>query len=280
MYASLGPSVARSHSMLLAYKVSVQPARALELGGTFMNHFGGEGGRTSGFGDRLIDFMPFIDVFRRHNYYDTTRTMDVDSDKLLGIDGRLRIDRLGGVLLTGEVLIDDFDVHRIPYLFTGYGSSNVGITIPQIGSPDVSMKLWAKHMGILTYTHSILSNGITTRGRLLGDELGPDAKAFGVDLHWMPAPSFRLSVTGWSAQYSDAEYETFYENGDSTRFVVRKLSSQSNELRDGVIARLELQSDEGLALVLRGGTERIRNDNFTADTRKPYMVEAALRLRM
>ena len=56
-----------------------------------MNHYGGEGGRPSSFGNRLIDFLPFIDIFRRHNYTDSTRTLDVDSDKVLGLDGRLQI---------------------------------------------------------------------------------------------------------------------------------------------------------------------------------------------
>jgi hypothetical protein len=278
--ADLGPSVVRSHSKLLAYKVSVSPTPALELGGTFMNHFGGEGGRKSSLGNRLIDFMPFVDIFRKHNYYDSTSTMDVDSDKLLGVDGRLRIDRLGGLLLIGEVLIDDFDVHRIPYLLTGYGSSMLGIIIPRIGSPDWSLKLSAKHMGILTYTHGALTDGITTHGRLLGDELGPDSKAFGAALTWMPAASFRLNVAATSAQYSNAEYQSFYTDPAQTHFVVQKVSSTSNELRDFLIATLELQSDEGLALVLRGGGERIRNADFTGDRRKSYVASVALRLRM
>jgi hypothetical protein len=278
--ADLGNSIARSHSKLLAYKVSVAPAPSVELGATFMNHFGGTGGRSSTLGNRLIDFLPFIDVFRRHNYYDSTRTLDVDSDKLMGVDGRLRIDRLGGLLLTGEVLIDDFDVHRIPNLFTGYGSSTLGILIPQLGTPDWSLRLSAKHMGILTYTHAVLTNGITTHGRLLGDELGPDSKAFGAEVRWMPAPSFRLTVAATSAQYSNAEYASYYADSAHTRYVVQKTSSTASELRDRLIGTLTVQSEEGLALVVRAGGERIRNDTFTTDRRKSYVAEIALRLRM
>jgi hypothetical protein len=184
--ADLGPSTVRAYSKLLAYKVSIQPHSNAELGATFFNHYGGEGGRSSSFGNRLIDFLPFVDIFRRHNYTDSTRALDVDSDKQLGIDGRLRIGGLRGALVTGEILIDDFDVNRIPDLFTGYGSQALGITFPRFISSDLSLKLMAKHMGILTYTHSALSNGMTTRGRLLGDELGPDAKSFGARLTWQP----------------------------------------------------------------------------------------------
>jgi hypothetical protein len=278
--ADLGNSVVRSHSKLLAYKVSVAPASSLELGATFMNHFGGTGGRASTFGNRLVDFLPFIDIFRRHDYTDTTRTSDVDSDKLLGLDARLQIDRLGGLLLTGEVLIDDFDVHRIPNLFTGYGSSTLGILIPQLVTPDWSLRLSAKHMGILTYTHAVLTGGITTRGRLLGDELGPDSKSFGAEIRWMPAPSFRLQVAATSAQYSNAEYASYYADSAHTRYVVHKTSRTANELRDRLIGTLTIQSEEGLALVVRAGGERIRNDRFTIDQRKSYVAEIALRLRM
>jgi hypothetical protein len=279
IFADLGSSVVRSHSKLLAYKVSVAPTSAVELGASFMNHFGGDGARPSNLGNRLIDFLPFVDIFRTHDYLDTTKAGDVESDKLLGLDGRLRIDRLGGLVLTGEVLIDDFDVHRLANLFTGFGSSTLGIVIPQLGTPDWSLKLTAKHMGILTYTHNVLTNGITSRGRLLGDELGPDSKAFGAELRWMPAPSFRLKVAATSAQYSNTEYEAFYADADQTRFLVRKLSSAPNELRDRLIATLELQSEAGLALVLRGGGERIRND-FGGNPRKSYVADAALRIRM
>ncbi len=277
--AQLGPSRVRSYSQLLTYKVSAQPHSNVELGATFMNHFGGEGGRPSSFGDRLIDFLPFIDIFRRHNYTDTTRVLDVDSDKLLGVDGRLRIPRLAGMLVTGEVLIDDFDVHRFLDLFGGYGSSTVGITFPVIGTPEWSARLTAKHMGILTYTHGTLASGITTRGRLLGEILGPDAKEFGAEVRWMPAPSMKVTVGGYSAQHSKADYEAYYADSAQTRYVVRKTAFYGNELRDRMIGSLELQNEDGIALVIRGGAERIRFANFTADRRRSYQVDVALRLR-
>jgi hypothetical protein len=279
LLAQLGPSRVRSHSELLAYKVSVQPHPAVEFGGTFMNHFGGEGGRPSSLGDRLIDFLPFVDIFRRHNYADTSRTLDVDSDKLLGVDGRVRLARLGGMLVTGEVLIDDFDVHRIPQLFTGYGSSMINVIFPVIGGPDWSLKLSAKHMGILTYTHGDLASGITTQGRLLGEPLGPDAKEFGAEVRWTPTPWMRLAVGAYSAQFSDADYRTFYTDSARTRFVVQKTASRSSELRDWMIGSLEMQSDWGFAFVIRGGAERVRNAFFFGDRQKPYVVDVALRLR-
>jgi hypothetical protein len=260
--ADLGPSRVRSNSKLLAYKVSISPSRRSEFGAMFMNHFGGEGGRSSSAADRLIDFLPFIDVFRRHNYRDSTRALDVDSDKLLGIDGRLGIGGFRGVVVTGEVLIDDFDVHRLPTLLSSNGSQTIGITMPRFISPLLSLKLSAKHMGIFTYAHTALTNGITTRGRLLGDELGPDAKAFGAKLSWQPTAAAQLSLEGRSAIYSNAEYNASYSDPDSTRNVVQKVSRTPDELRDRLGASLLIQSDAGPAVSARFVTERSRNYLF------------------
>ena len=277
VYADLGASVARSHSRLLTYKVSVKPATSLELGGTFMNHFGGDGAIPSSFGNRLIDFLPFIDIFRTHNYSDTSRTRDVDSDKLLGVDARWRVPHLYGVTVAGELLIDDFDVHRIPYLLTGYGSSMLAVIVPRLGSPAWSTRVTAKHMGILTYTHGALTNGITTHGRLLGDELGPDAKSFGAELRWQPDARLRATLEARSAQYSQATYAARYVDADSVLYVVSKVSSGPNELRDRVRASLELRRRADVAIVARAAIERVRNAFFPVSGR-PYAVDVALRM--
>jgi hypothetical protein len=268
--ADLGPSEVRSRSNLLGYKVSILPSARTELGATFLNHFGGEGGRPSSFGDRLIDFLPFVDIFRTHNYSDSS---DVDSDKLLGVDGRLRIGGLSGVVVTGEVLIDDFDVHRIPQLFTGYGSQALGITLPRFFSPLLSLKLMAKHMGILTYTHTVLTNGITTRGRLLGDELGPDAKAFGARLTWQPSAEVRLSLEGRSAIHSNAQYAVYYADPQNQDYVVQKTARTADELRDRLGAHLLVQLEAGPSFALRVVTQRTRNFEFQGFRRTDSAAE-------
>lgn len=278
LVADLGPSRVRSHSKLLAYKVSIAPNRRAELGATFMNHYGGEGGRPASFGNRMIDFLPFIDIFRKHDYTDTSPSGDVDSDKVLGLDGRLRVGGLRGVVLTGEMLIDDFDVNRIPQLFTGYGSQTFNIIVPRFVSPLLSLKLSAKHMGIITYTHTVLTNGMTTRGRLLGDELGPDAKAFGAQLTWQPTAAFQLGVYGRAAIYSNAEYQRYYADPDNSDFVVRKVSRTADEQRDRAGAALLVQSDAGPTFSLRFVTERARNYLFQGERHTDSAAELAFHL--
>ena len=268
--ADLGPSDVRSHSKLLGYKVSILPSNRTELGATFLNHYGGEGGRPSSFGNRLIDFLPFVDIFRKHNYADSS---DVDSDKALGVDGRFRIGGLRGVVVTAELLIDDFDVHRIPQLFTGYGSQALGITLPRLFSPLLSLKLTAKHMGIITYTHTVLTNGFTTRDKLLGDELGPDAKAFGARLTWQPSAEFRLSLEGRSAIHSNAEYVAFYADPENQDYVVRKTARTADELRDRLGANALVQLEAGPSFSLRFVTQRTRNFEFQGFRRTDSAAE-------
>ena len=276
--ADLGHSVVRSGSRLLAYKVSIQPSDAIEFGGTFMDHYLGDGHRTSSFKNQLIDFLPFIDVFRHHNYIDPTHEFDVDSDKLLGVDGRIRIDALGGVTLTGELLIDDFDKNRIRYLVTSSGSSTFALIVPQLGSPALSLKLSAKHMGIGTYTHAELTNGITTRGRLLGDELGPDAKGYSAKLRWSPGAEMAFEVEGATAIYSNATYRSFYSDPAQTLFELYKDSHGTDELRDRLVGKLTVLGADDIALTMRAGVERIRNAFFTGGGRHDYVAEIAVRL--
>jgi hypothetical protein len=273
--ADLGRSEVRSHSRLLAYKVSVRPHPSLELGATFMNHFGGAGAPAASFGDRLIDFLPFVDIFRRHNYTDPTRPLDVESDKLLGVDGRLRLARLGGLTLAAELLIDDFDVHRIPTLFRWDGSQTFSALLPSVGGSAYSLRLSAAHTGVRTYTHGPLSNGITTHGMLLGDELGPDAKAFGATVTWHGQQGARVALAGRSELYSRSDYVIVDE---MTRFDLHRLGSVTNELRDRLMASVEYPQPGGLTLVARAGAERIRNADFTSGRRHSYRVDVAIRL--
>jgi hypothetical protein len=279
LLADLGPSQVRSNSKLLGYKLSLAPNRNVELGASFLNHFGGEGAPTASTSDRLVDFLPFVDVFRRHNYSDSTRALDVESDKLMGVDGLLRLGGRFGVILSGELLIDDFDVHRMQQIFTGNGSQAFALAVPRFISPLVSLKLTATHMGIGTYTHSQLTNGITTRGRLLGNELGPDAKAFGARLTWQPLSAFQIGFDGRSAIYSNATYTAFYTDpAQQTDYVVRKVARTADELRDRLGTFVVVQSDAGPAFTFRFVTERSRNYQFQGFRRTDSAVEFALHL--
>ena len=276
-FADLGTSTVRSHSKLLAYKISIAPSSSVELGGTFMNHFGGNGARASSLENRLIDFFPFIDVFRTHNYFDSTRELDVESDKVIGIDGRVRLRSLGGVIISGEWLIDDFDTSRLYSLLTSYASHGLSVTFPRVALPSVALVLGAKHKGIFTSTHSELSNGMTSRGRLLGDELGNDAKAFSAELRWTPTPSARVFIEGRRAIYSDAEYHGEYRDSLHTIYSLGKISFRGDEARLRFLASVVLNASPRLTLMSRVGVERVSNFAASGQGASNLMGELAVR---
>lgn len=275
--AEMGPSVVRTHSKLLAYKLSARPTFSLELGASFQNHFGGRGGRSSPFLHRVIDFIPIIDIFRRHNYVDTTRVFDVDSDKVIGIDARWRIDRLGGVIVAGEWLMDDFDAKRLSSVFNYAASHTLAVTVPRLGSPAMSLRMDATHIGPLTYNHATLRQGITTRGRLLGSEFGPDSKSFAAELRWSPTATTRLALEGRSSIHSNSAYQAGYDiNG---RWVVRKLFAAADELRDVAIGSLAVEPSMSTLITVRAGVGRTRNALFTGNRLHSYVADIALRWR-
>jgi hypothetical protein len=130
-------------------------------------------------------------------------------------------------------------------------------------------------MGVRTYTHGPLSNGITTHGILLGDELGPDAKAFGATITWHGQQGARVALGGRTELYSRSDYVV---QDVLTRFDLHRVGAVTNELRDRLVASVEYPQPGGLTLVARAGAERIRNADFTAARRHSYRLDVAMRL--
>lgn len=277
LLADMGPSLVRSHSKLLAYKVSARPTVSFELGATVENHFGGEGGRPSPFLDRLIDFLPFVDVFRRHNYTDSTRTLDVDSDKVLGVDARWRIQRLGGATVAGEWVLDDFDIGRLASVFNYAASQTLGVIVPRVGSPGLAVRLRVTHIGPLSYNHASLTQGMTTRNRLLGDELGPDSKGYFAGLDWSRDPGLCVSIDGMVGIQSNATYAVGYDAAGS--LIVRRASAAPDELREQAIVTLVRAPSPAAALTVRAGATRIRNVMFVGGRRHDWVLDVGMRWR-
>jgi hypothetical protein len=201
----------------------------------------------------------------------------VDSDKAIGTDVRWRIDQLGGVTVAAEILLDDFDVHRLNSILNYAASHALAITLPRLGSPAWSLQLTATHMGPLTYTHSQLSQGMTTRGRLLGNELGPDVKSYGAELRWMPSAATRLALEGSAGIYSNTQYAGNYDiNG---RWVVQKTFAAPDELREQLVGTVALAPAPLMEVAFRAGAGRTRNIMFEGGRRVSYVADLALRWR-
>ena len=262
--AELGQSVNNSHSLLVSYKASVSPAPGLELGGMFENHFGGSGAKHFSPLDRFIDFVPFIDVFRRH-----PNATDVESDKLLGIDARLRIPQLANVTVFSEVQLEDFDFHRLGSIFHQDAAYNSGVIIPAL-TPSVSAQLTYHTAGIRFYQHHLITNGIASRRLLLGDDLGRDASGTDILVHWEHPSGASISANGAvERRRSDT-----YEGTDSTTgFVFRELAKGPVEWRRRAMLVAGWQpSEEHYALLIGAGAEQAANVGFVAAPRELHGV--------
>ena len=258
--ADVGRSDSSSHSRLVSYKVSLKPTDAVELGATFENHFGGAGSRPASTFDRLADLVPFIDIFRHH--VDSTA---VDSDKLIGVDGRVHLRSLGNVSLFGELALEDFDFHRLSSIFTEDAAYTAGVIIPTLVLPTLSARIGFHTVGLRFYEHHILRNGIASRRFILGDNLGRDASGVFAMLRWETPGG--LSITGDAAAdaRSNDTYLGSYTNPNLTGLVFTRVNRAPVERRErAVISARWFPPGAHTMLELRGGAERTSNFGFVA----------------
>ena len=269
--ADLGASVNNSHSLLVSYKVSVRPTDAFEAGATFFNHFGGSGARGTSAFNRFVDLVPLLDVFRHHA--DST---DVSSDKLLGLDARLRLARLAGVTLFGELALEDFDRHRLYSIFHEDAAYSLGIVVPQVVLPALSARLSVHSTGIRFYEHHLITNGIAARRFLLGDELGHQARGASALLRWERATGAQVTGNVDVEERRNDFFDGTYVNPDQTGLVFRTVQTLPVERRArAVLSASWFTRERHLMLRLSGGLERVANFGFVQSPASTHGVASA-----
>ena len=256
--ADVGRSDSSNHSRLVSYKVSISPTSALELGGTFVNHYGGTGAKPASALNRFIDLVPFIDIFRHH--VDST---DVDSDKLIGVDGRLRLRQLGNIALYGELALEDFDFHRLHSIFTEDAAYTAGVIIPTLFSPALSARVGYHIVGLRFYEHHILRNGIAARRFTLGDDLGHDASGIFGLIRSERSNGLTVTAEGAYELRRNDEYVGSYTKPGLTGLVFAKVTDRPKEQRSrGTVGVRWFRPDGGMMLELKAGAERVGNFAF------------------
>jgi hypothetical protein len=258
--ADLGASAANSHSRLVSYKASIRPTSALELGATFENHFGGAGATNPSLLDRVIDLIPAIDIFRHHP--DST---NVSSDKLLGVDGRLRIQALANLTLFVDAALEDFDFHRLGSVFTEDAAYSAGVSLPSLGLRSLSARAGVHTTGLRFYEHHLITNGIAARQFILGDDLGHDATGYSASLMWNTLPGLWLSSTFHHETRSNDQYLGSYTNPGLTGLVFQKVADRPEELRTrGLFSVRWAPVSARAAVEAAGGVERTSNFGFVS----------------
>ena len=256
--ADLGASVANSHSRLVSYKATIRPTSVLELGASFDDHFGGSGAKGSSLVDRIIDLIPAIDIFRHHP--DSTV---VSSDKLLGLDGRLRLESLANITLFMDAALEDFDFHRLGSVFTEDAAYSAGASIPALWSPSLSARAGVHTTGLRFYEHHLITDGIAARRYILGDDLGHDATGYYASLEWRAQPSLALRSTIDRETRRNDQYLGVYVNPDQTGLVFNKVEVRPQEQRTrGLLSARWTPASGRTTVEAIGGVERTSNFGF------------------
>lgn len=244
------------HPYLAGYKASLQPARWLELGAAVHVKGGGEGGPEATFAQRVADLFPLYDVlFKGDDDFQF-------SDKYAGLDGRLRLPA-GGAELYGEVMLNDLDFNRLASSFGEDAAHVVGLWLPRLdGAGRLEGTLEWRQTGIRQFRHHQFTSGMTLRGRLLGDPLGPDARGAFASLSWSPSTWRRFSLDGALEGRRAHEYTDV--TGGAATIDFERTETRPVERRARLVAGIETAGADGrLRLGVQAGVERAANWNFT-----------------
>ncbi len=252
-FSNLGPEQDHKYAYLLGYKLSFEPVSFFEFGLELMNHSGGEGSPHASFGERVADVFPIIDSFI------TSKDFQI-SNKLAGMDFRLRIPPARNLELYGEMVFDDIDLGRLKSMFWEDAGYNLGLYLPRLtedGRTDLRFEF--HHTGLRYYRHSQFLSGVTLNRNLIGDALGPDANGFYVDTTW---DVNRNNLIGLHGAFEFRDNDTYLTHGEPD-FGFEITTDNPTE------GRYRIQTDwthrfgnYPLSTKIELGYERVQNFNF------------------
>jgi hypothetical protein len=276
--ADLGADQNFPHARLAGWKLNILPHRRLELGVTVLSQQGGGGAPPAAFRERVLDLLPLYDAI-----FVTDRDFEI-SNKLSGIEFRHRVP-WRAIEVHGEMLIDDWDERRLTSTLWEDASYALGLTAP-VGYGDGRLTLTAEahHTGIRMYRHGDFTSGVATRGRLIGNPLGPFANAAYLRLTHDRGVGTLWEADGAYEFRSGRRHITSGGYGDETlRFhLTERLPA---EYRRRLVVRSwsrlggRYSAARDLRTLTEGGLEWVRNDAHTTSSRLNLLARLGAELR-
>jgi hypothetical protein len=213
-FADLGERQNFPGAKLTGYKISFAPGPRIEFGLSALNQMGGRGAPSASFGERLMDLVPIIDPL-----FIGTRDIQI-SNKMAGMDVRVRFPSKRGLEWYLDGMFDDFDHRRIWGSLRDDAGWITGVNIPRLSS-DGRFQLVAElqRTGIRYYQHVQYTSGVTFNGRIIGNALGSKANAGYARLRWDRGIASSLAL------------DAAYERRSSDRYRVRVDDAQDNGWR-------------------------------------------------
>jgi hypothetical protein len=259
--ADLGMShQTHSHSKLAGYHLSLLPHPNIELGVEVIDETGGNGAPPGSFGDRIVDLFPVFDAFFRRN-------SDFQfSNKMAGLDARLRIPSFAGMELYAEGAVDDLDIRRFRSSLLEDGGVIGGVSwtcLSECGR--VVAKLEYHQTGIRYYTHTDFASGLEQQGMVLGDPLGPRGLGGYATLDADAGRLGRIMLSGGHEVRSGNLYGSAASASHQSDFHFVQVLQRPGEHRTRAMVTWRTgQVDSRLSTTLTFGAEQVTDADFVA----------------
>ena len=257
------------HAKLAGYHLSMLPHPNFEIGGEVIDETGGNGSPAGTFTDRVVDLFPVFDLPLLEMLYRGYGNLRF-SNKLAGMDARIRVPSVAGMELYTEVAVDDADIRRLRSTLLEDGGIIGGLAwtcLLECGR--MVARLEYHQTGIRYYTHTDFSSGVQQQGNLLGDPLGP--RGLG-GYATVDADAGRFGRVQASAAYevrSGNLYHSVASDSTLSDFRFEQIAHRPGEHRTRVgtewrTGRVDSRWSVGFGL----GLELVTNADFVADRRR------------
>ena len=260
--ADLGTShQAHAHSKLAGYRFSMLPHPNLELGAEVIDETGGNGAPPGSFADRVIDLFPVFDaIFRRNSDFQF-------SNKLAGIDVRIRMPSWAGMEVYAEGVADDGDFRRFRSTFLEDGGIVGGVSWSCVVECGRLVTRFEYHQtGIRYYTHTDFSSGVQENGFILGDPLGPRGLGGYASLDADAGRLGRVLISGAHEVRSGNLYGSVASEPSLSDFHFVQIGHGPGERRTRVVAAWRTGAiDSRWSTTITLGAERVTNADFVMD---------------
>lgn len=259
-FGTLGPESFFPNTLHVGYKWSIKPFDIWELGLANTMVIGGDGSPDFSALEFLGDFLGF------------SGTGESKSNRLIGLDTRLRLPFLRNVQLYGEALWDDKTIQNWKRTLVDTVAYEGGIFIPRIDDAGRwHGRIEFRYISELMYRHGQFQSGYTLNREILGDPQGPDSHGLSVHLGWDIQPRTRAGFDGY---YVVADGDVYTNTGGE---IFVNADNQAETRIRGILTFSK--GHRRYNFLGRFGYERVQDFNYVAgDNRHHFLAEAGIRV--
>lgn len=266
---NLGPEQTPKWPWLAGYKLSLMPAKYVEIGFGHTVEMGGEGAPS-------LSALEILGEFTGFRPAGTDPTSPNKTNHMFEVELLARIPPAAGLEIYGDISIDDKWKSLKKTLVQGCSYMG-GFYIPALnpsGSADLRVEL--TRTSNLQYHHSLYVDGYTENQKLIGSDVGPD----GYNLHTLfrhtLSPKLWYGVSlDWDMRRSNTYTELRNPDGTAGDIVIVATGPTENRYRG--TAELDVGFKRYNTLHLSAGYERVTNSQFQAGVdRNNFLLAASL----